>query len=61
MPNAPALSVTSDRVSVSIRWVEKTWDDLCDLAAEWGVSRNDMANILVKEALEAREQRKAES
>jgi hypothetical protein len=48
-PNA-----TTDRVSVSIRWVEKTWDECCELAREWGVSRNSMANILLKEALEAR-------
>lgn len=56
MPNA-----TTDRVSVSIRWVEETWDRVCELAIEWGVSRNDMANILLREALNHREREKAES
>lgn len=41
--------------------MEETWDRVCELATEWGVSRNDMANILIREAIDHREREKAES
>jgi hypothetical protein len=50
MPNA-----TTDRTHVTIRWVEEVWSRVCVLADEWGVSRNDMANILMREALDSRD------
>jgi len=48
-------NATTDRVHHTIRWVTPLYERVEALAEDLGISKNDAFNVLVREALDARE------
>jgi len=49
------------RVPSTIRWVNRIYDRVTHLSNDLGLSKNDVFNLLVREALDARDEYDARS
>jgi hypothetical protein len=51
-------AIAADRIKTEARWVPELWRRIGVIASEMGISKNAVANLLIREALDARDEKK---